>query len=74
MGMLKVNACPSIPEETAEAYLRGELPAVDARTFEDHYMTCLRCAQVLEDVNAFGMTIKRASERLRREPRAERAS
>jgi hypothetical protein len=46
-------SCPPDPEETAEFYLLGMLSADDAAAFEDHYVMCAACADILENADAF---------------------
>lgn len=47
------NRCPADPEEIAEAYIMGTLTADDAAAFEDHYITCSKCAALLGEANDF---------------------
>jgi anti-sigma factor RsiW len=57
--------CPSDPEETAEANLLTDLPAGEARAFEEHYITCPRCAAILEETQRYVLAMKQAVHRLR---------
>jgi hypothetical protein len=45
---LDFSHCPANPEEVAEGYVMGTLTAEEAGAFEDHYVGCNRCAQVLQ--------------------------
>lgn len=40
--------CPLDVVELAEAYLLNRLPAPEAAAFEEHYLACPRCAEILE--------------------------
>jgi anti-sigma factor RsiW len=62
--------CPANPEETAEAYLLGKLPADEARAFENHYITCPKCAAILRQTDKYVVAGRRATERLRRSQKA----
>jgi hypothetical protein len=57
--------CPADPEETAEAYLLLNLPAGEARAFEEHCITCPRCTSILEETGRYVIAMKQAAERLR---------
>ena len=63
--VLHPDLCPPDPEETAEAYLLYHLPPDQARVFEDHYITCARCAGIVENTDTFIVAMRRAAERLR---------
>jgi hypothetical protein len=58
------NRCPADPEEVAERYCLGSLPRVDAVAFEDHFLTCARCASIVETADQF-RAMKVAAQRLR---------
>jgi anti-sigma factor RsiW len=53
------EGCPSA--ETAEDYLRGTLTPADAAEFEDHYITCPKCADALEDTERFTTAMRKAA-------------
>ena len=57
--------CPADPEETSEAYLLLNLPAGEARAFEEHYITCPRCTAILEETAPYVFIMKQAAQRLR---------
>jgi anti-sigma factor RsiW len=57
--------CPAEPEGTVEAYLLCNLPAGEARAFEDHCITCPRCAAILEETDRYTLAMKQATWRLR---------
>jgi anti-sigma factor RsiW len=59
--MLSPDHCPAAPEETAEAYLLGNLSPDEARAFDGHCITCSRCAAIL----AYVVAMKQAEQRLR---------
>jgi anti-sigma factor RsiW len=63
--MTSPDHCPADPEETAEAYLLANLPAGEASTFEDHYITCPRCAAILEETDRYVVAMKQAAQSLR---------
>jgi anti-sigma factor RsiW len=71
------DSCPQDPQESAEAYLLGRLPPDQAREFEDHYIACAMCAEVVEETDRFVTAIKQAADRLCRNgdgPRTRRAA
>jgi hypothetical protein len=59
---LDADRCPPDSQETSEEYLRGTLTASDSRIFEDHYITCANCAQVVEQTALFIDSVRRAAE------------
>jgi hypothetical protein len=61
------DRCPADPEETAEAYLLHHLTPAEVQAFEDHCITCARCAEILEQTERYVIAMKRAAERLRGE-------
>jgi anti-sigma factor RsiW len=65
--MLDSDRCPDDPEKVAEAYLLHRLPADEQRIFEDHYMTCARCARIVETTAAFIGAVRRAAKGAGRE-------
>jgi anti-sigma factor RsiW len=52
--------CPVDPER-AESYLLGNMPADEARAFEDHFVACPKC----EGVVRFVLAMDRAAQRIR---------
>jgi hypothetical protein len=64
--VLSPDHCPADPEETAKAYLLFNLPADEARAFEDHFIACPRCAAILEETDRYVLATKQAAQRLRR--------
>ena len=59
--MLDPDHCPPDPEEAAEVYLTHRLPPDEQLIFEDHYMTCARCAGTVEETAAFIEAVRRAA-------------
>lgn len=59
-----VDVCPDDPEDTAERYLLRSLPAGEAERFEDHYMVCESCAEVLSAAEDYISSIRVAGLRL----------
>jgi hypothetical protein len=59
-----VDACPDDPEDTAEQYLLHSLPAREAERFEEHYMVCERCAEVLTAAEDYISSLRIAGLRL----------
>jgi hypothetical protein len=53
------------PATTAGAYLLHHLAPEEVRVFEDHYMTCGRCAGIVEEREKFIAAMKRTADRLR---------
>jgi hypothetical protein len=45
--------CPDDRSEVAERYCMGKLSADEAREFEDHYLTCASCTEVVEKTGRF---------------------
>jgi len=45
---LDSDRCPSDPAEVADLYVVGRLDGEAARAFEDHYLTCPRCAEEVQ--------------------------
>jgi len=58
--------CPHDPQETAEAYLLGHLQPDEAHEFEDHYLTCARCAALVEESAGFVAAMRQAAHKLGR--------
>ena len=59
-----VDFCPDDPEDTAEQYLMGSLPAGEAESFEEHYMVCESCAEFLREAEEYIASIRIAGLRL----------
>jgi hypothetical protein len=53
--------CPVDPER-ARAFLLNNMPADEACAFEEHYITCTRCADILD---ATVLAMEQAAQRLR---------
>jgi len=47
------DRCPPSPDEVAESYCFGRLSPQDQETFENHYLLCPRCAQLVESTQEF---------------------
>ena len=61
---MEAGGCPKDPEEIAESYILGNLSGVALAAFEDHYLTCGRCAGLVEEAAHFVVAMQNA---LRRE-------
>ena len=59
------GSCPADAEETAEAYLLNSLPAEEVARFEEHYLGCEKCAEVLTAAEDYVASIRIAAQRLR---------
>lgn len=59
------GSCPPDAEETAEAYLLNSLSSEEIARFEEHYLTCDRCADVLTAAEDYVASIRIAAQRLR---------
>jgi hypothetical protein len=57
--------CPPHVEEIAEAYCMGTLGRPERLAFEDHYLTCPRCASSVASTDEFVRSMRTALERLR---------
>jgi hypothetical protein len=57
--------CPAEPDEVAEAYCMGTLDRVAAIAFEDHYIRCHRCAELVEATEKYVRAMQLAASRLR---------
>jgi anti-sigma factor RsiW len=62
-----LGVCPEDIESIAEAYAMGTLPEAEARTFEDHYITCPACAEAVEDADACVRAMRSAAREIRDE-------
>jgi len=58
---MSTDPCPSDAAEVAEMYCLKKLSPEEARTFEDHYMTCSRCAQKVQKAQEFVNAIRHAA-------------
>ena len=65
---LDSNECPADPEEVAEKYTMGILSKEEEAMFEDHYVTCNRCATLLERTAAYVEAMRAAAKKVRSEP------
>ena len=59
------SRCPLASEEKAEAYLTGKLSEQEANRFEDHYIFCPDCIDLLESTDRFIHSMHAAGEILR---------
>jgi hypothetical protein len=59
------DCCPAELNEIAEAYVMNTLSRADAALFEQHLMTCRRCAAAAEDADHYVRAMKIAARRLR---------
>ena len=59
------GTCPVDIEEVAEAYVLGQLSSEESLAFELHVLTCLSCAQTLEDTRAYIRAMTNAARDLR---------
>ena len=57
---------PKKVRQIAEAYCMGTLPPSEGTAFEDHYITCGRCAGILEDIELYVQAMRAAAWELRR--------
>ena len=62
--MLNPDPCSADPEETAKAYLLFNLPADEARAFEDHFIAP-GCAAIREETDRYVLAMKQVAHRLR---------
>jgi hypothetical protein len=59
------DRCPTDPDEVAEAYCMGALDRATAAAFEDHYVTCKTCGEIVEATERYVRAMKVAAQRLR---------
>jgi anti-sigma factor RsiW len=59
--------CPPEVEEIAEAYCMGRLPSKERVAFEDHFVTCTRCTDIVANADEYIRAMKTALRRLRSE-------
>jgi anti-sigma factor RsiW len=65
---MEPSRCPVGLEEVVEAYVMGTLPKGKATAFEDHYITCTRCATVLEKTDEYVDAMRAAAKELQSKP------
>ena len=63
------NACPTDPEELAEAYVMNILPPDQSIAFEDHFVACDACATILQEAAGYMTGMEEAARELRSEGR-----
>ena len=61
-------SCPPDAEETAEAYCMGRLSVEEVRAYEDHYVSCPRCVQLLQAARDYINAMKAAARDLNKRP------
>jgi hypothetical protein len=64
------DRCPVDPDEVAEAYCMGTLDRAAAIAFEDHYITCNRCVEIVEATERYVRAMRVTAARLRPAPTA----
>jgi hypothetical protein len=64
------DRCPADPDQIAEAYCMGTLDRAVTAAFEDHFVTCNRCAEIVEATERYVRAMKVAARRLRPAPAA----
>jgi anti-sigma-K factor RskA len=52
-------------QDVAEDYSMGTLPPSEERAFEDHYLTCDRCAAMVERTDVYVCAMVAAARKLR---------
>jgi len=52
--------CPFASEQKVEAYLTGKLSEAHAQRFEDHYILCQDCTDLLESTDQFIRAVRAA--------------
>jgi hypothetical protein len=62
--MLSLRRCPEDNAELAELYLFDRLSAEDNREAEEHFLSCSRCMDVLEETEAFLNALRAANRTL----------
>ena len=60
------DGCPEDPEDTAEQYLLRSLTPGETECFEEHYMACESCAEVLTAAEDYISSMRVAGLRLAR--------
>jgi hypothetical protein len=64
MSMASPAHCPVDPA-TAEAYVLSNMPADEARAFEEHYITCSVCTTILEETGRYVLAMEQAAQSFR---------
>jgi anti-sigma-K factor RskA len=59
------DACPADLDELAERYVLGFLSGEDAAAFEDHYITCPHCADVVQATDDYVRAMGEAAREIR---------
>jgi hypothetical protein len=62
--ILDSQSCPANPDEVAEAYIMGTLSSDGRAAFEDHYIGCNLCAQVLHKTAEYVASMRAAAKKL----------
>jgi uncharacterized C2H2 Zn-finger protein len=60
-----VHRCRPDVEQVAESYCAGTFSQPDEFTFEDHYLTCPRCASIVATTDEYIRSMKAALWRFR---------
>lgn len=69
---MSLSRCPRDPDEVAEAYLMGLLPAHRRAEYEEHYHACPRYTERMESAQKVVIATRRAGRRLRQVPPSTR--
>jgi len=64
--------CPPDIEEIAEAYCMEKLDHSQRIAFDNHYLTCPRCASIVAGTDEYIMSMKTALGRLRSQEKTHR--
>lgn len=56
------SRCPFASDEKVEAYLAGKLSEAESLRFEDHYILCGECTDLLESTDRFIRSVRAAGE------------
>ena len=67
MMNLPRDACPADLDELAERYVLGFLSGEGAAAFEDHYITCPHCADVVQATDDYVRAMGAAGREVRNE-------
>jgi anti-sigma factor RsiW len=59
------NQCPIDRDETAEAYVLGNLPEAEASSFKHHVATCSDCQAAVRRAEDFVRAIRDAAKKIR---------
>jgi hypothetical protein len=68
IGLNMLNQCPRDSERVAEAYIRGTMPEAERTRYEDHYIACRACAEILQQTDEYIHAMCAAARRLREVP------